>query len=213
MRNKIMFLSILFLFCGLFIAAKDIEILAVEGVMPMNNRNYSSNAIKLFDSAEKTIHILMLEGGYYPERPEGINQKVYLSLFRAVERGVDVKIILDNSGFNPSQTERNRKLGDYLSENKVKVYYDDPEVTTHSKTLIIDSLYSVIGSTNWSYSALERNNECSVLIKSSSVAKKYEEYFREVLNVSVLSGKEDEASSLFIKKKKTDAQDAEEVQE
>ena len=210
--NKIIYLCIFLLIC-VSIHSKDFELLFVEGVMPMNNRNYASNAIKLFDSAQKTIHILLLEGGYYPERPEGINLKIYQSLFRAVERGVDVRIILDNSGFNPSQTERNKKLGDFLFENKVKVYYDDPEVTTHSKTLIIDSIYSVVGSTNWSYHALEKNNESSILIKSVEVGKSYEKYFSEILEKSTLSGSEDKNSSLFIKKIKTDDKETEEAGE
>ena len=206
-------LTAISLFLCLTAFAGSLEVLPAEGVMPVNNRNYASNVIKLFDSAQKTIHILMLEGGYYPERPEGINLKLYQSMFRAIERGVDVKIILDNSGFNPSQTERNKKLGDFLADNKVNVYYDDPEVTTHSKTLLVDSIYSVVGSTNWSYHALEKNNECSVLIKSAAVSKKYEEYFDEVLKKATLSGSGDDKSSLFIKKNKAEEEATEEAGE
>ncbi|MGE3063170.1 MAG: phospholipase D-like domain-containing protein [bacterium] len=211
MIKRLIFFTVMLLSSLIF--CKDIEILSADGVMPMNNRNYASNAIKLFDSAQKTIHILMLEGGYYPERPEGVNLKLYQALFRAVQRGVDVKIIIDYSGFNPSQNVRNQKLGDFLASNNVKVYYDDPDVTTHSKTLIVDSLYSVIGSTNWSYHALEKNNECSVLIKSAAVALQYEKYFTDVLGNSKLSGSEDDKSSLFIKKEKTDESDSEEEAE
>lgn len=187
----------------------ELTVLESEGVMAVNNRNYAPNVIKLFDSAGKTIHILMLEGGYYPERPEGINLELYKSMFRALERGVDVKIILDNSGFNPSQTERNLKLGNFLAENGVQVYYDDPEVTTHSKTLIVDSIYSVVGSTNWSYHALEKNNECSVLIKSAAVAREYEKYFDVVLSKAKKSG-EEIGSSIFIRKEKTNDTETEE---
>lgn len=205
-KRIIMLLSVLL---ALSLSALELDTMKVEGVMPMNNRNYASNAIKLFDSAQKTIHILMLEGGYYPERPEGINLKLYQSLFRAIDRGVDVKVILDRSGFNPSQTERNEKLGDFLALNKVQVYYDDPEVTTHSKTLIVDTLYTVVGSTNWSYHALEKNNECSVLIKSVPVANEYEKYFSKVLEKSDLSGSDDDDASLFIKREQTGEESSE----
>lgn len=152
----------------------------VDGVFPLNNRNYAPNVIKLFDSAKSTIHIMLLEGGYYPERPDGVNMKLYNSLFNAVNRGIEVIVILDQSGFNPSQSLRNIKLGDYLKSGGVNVLYDDPDVTTHAKTLIIDSLYSVVGSTNWSYQALDKNNECSVMIKSKDVGTAYEEYFEKL---------------------------------
>ncbi|MEO0233823.1 MAG: phospholipase D-like domain-containing protein [candidate division WOR-3 bacterium] len=178
MKRLIFFLSI---FSFYFLFSDSLNFLPAEGAMTMNNREYSKNLLKLIKNSKKTIHIMMLEGGYYPERKEGVNQKIYESLFDAVKRGVDVKIILDQSGFNPNQSIRNKDLGDFLRSGGIKVYYDDPEATLHAKALIIDSVFVIVGSTNWSYQALDKNNEASILIKSDTLAHIYENYFSKIL--------------------------------
>lgn len=161
-----------------------IEFYDAEGVYPLNNRDYAPNVINLFRQAQNTIHIFMLEGGYYPNYPTGVNSQLYNTMFEAVQRGVDVKIVLDQAGYNPGQSLRNLELGEYLRSGGVDVYYDDPEATVHSKTLIVDSMYTIVGSTNWSYWALDKNNECSVLIKSRDIALEYEDYFAEIMSKS-----------------------------
>ncbi len=175
---------IIFILISLNLFTEELNFLPVEGALPLNNRDYTKNLIKLIKDSKKTIHIIMLEGGYYPERVDGINQKLYDELFDAVKRNVDVKIILDQSGFNPSQSQRNKDLGEYLKKGGVKVFYDDPEVTLHAKTIIIDSIFIIVGSTNWSYYALDKNNEASILIKSDSLAKIFEEFFNDVFKRS-----------------------------
>ena len=187
------YLIIILIFSFIFIFAEDslnviandsIKFIHSDGVFPVNNRDYVPAMIKLFDNAQKTIHILMLEGRYYPSHPEGANRQLYNALFEAVKRGVEVIIIIDQAGYAPSQTIKNKDFGDFLAQNGVKVFYDTPDTTTHAKTLIIDTLYTVVGSTNWSYYALDKNNECSIVIKSSDVAKEYEKYFNAILELS-----------------------------
>lgn len=158
--------------------------MSADGVFPVNNRTYVPNMIKLFGSAQKTIHVIMLEGNYFPDRPDGINMQLYNAMFDAAKRGVKVTVILDQSDFNMNQSKKNLDMGEFFRENGVNVLYDDPSTTTHAKTLIVDSLYTVVGSTNWSYYALEKNNESSVIIKSRLVAEVYEKYFDELKKTS-----------------------------
>ncbi len=187
MKKAVIILIISILATILFaeiIIENDIEYMDAEGVYPINNRDYTPNVIKLFRNAEKTIHIFMLSGGYYPNYPNGVNRQMYQVLFDAVKRGVEVQIVLDQAGYNPGQSYGNLALGEFLRSGGIDVYYDDPDETVHSKTLIIDSLYTIVGSTNWSYWALDKNNECSVIIKSINVALEYEEYFDYIMSKS-----------------------------
>jgi phosphatidylserine/phosphatidylglycerophosphate/cardiolipin synthase-like enzyme len=62
----------------------------------------------------------------------------------------------------------------------VTVIYDSPSQTTHTKVLIIDDERVLLGSTNWTYSALSNNNEVSVLIRSKEIAKELTAYFNKV---------------------------------
>lgn len=169
---------------GSTVNEKGIEYYPADGVYPLNNRDYAPNVINLFRQAQKSIHIFLLEGGYYPNFATGVNNQLYNAMFEAVQRGVEVQIVLDQAGYNPSQSLRNLELGEYLRSGGVDVYYDDPETTVHSKTLIVDSLYTIVGSTNWSYWALDKNNESSVLIKSAEVALEYEQYFADIMSQS-----------------------------
>lgn len=157
----------------------------VEGIAVINKRDYVPNMIKLFDNAQKTIHAVIYQTRYYEDYPDGTNRKMYKALFRAVERGVEVIIIADQSSWNPSSTMSNAKFGDFMEEHGVRVYFEPEDKTTHSKIVVVDSLYSVVGSTNWSFYALDRNDESAVIVKSERLAADYDDFFGTLLEFSV----------------------------
>jgi len=144
---------------------------------------------------------MMFSARYYTEKPrfagdmEHIpgthwsNTNVLLDdLVEASGRGVDVKLILDSSSWNESNTELNENFGRILVGRGVAVYMDDPEVTTHTKLILVDDDLVVVGSTNWSYYALDTNNETSVFLRSQEISRDYHEFFFEVLdNASLLT--------------------------
>lgn len=149
------------------------------------NRDYVPRMVELFDSAEKTIDIMMFSAGYYPDHPEGINQTLYKSIVRANRRGVRVRIILDASSWNPNNTRKNAMTADFFRRNGLEnVYFDPPDVTTHTKAAIIDTNKCVVGSTNWSYYALAHNNETSVLVDSRELGLQLLRIYEDLLNVS-----------------------------
>lgn len=155
-----------------------------ESVKVICNRDYGPALFNAITTAKESIHIVMYSGGYYPEHPEGINRRIYHALIAAKERDVDIKVILDASDWNPGNTEKNKLLEEYLEANGIPVWWDPPDVTTHSKCIIVDAHTVIVGSTNWTYYALVHNNEANVLIKSKPLAKQFESYFQDVLKVS-----------------------------
>jgi len=46
--------------------------------------------------------------------------------------------------------------------------------------MVVDGHLVLLGSTNWTFSALSNNNEASVLIRSKEVAKELLDYFNRV---------------------------------
>jgi len=158
--------------------------LPAEDVIPMPNRDYVPILHKALQNAKKSIHITMFTMRYYPDYPNDANSIIIGDLIAAKKRGVDVKIILDASNWNISNTVKNKDMGDSLRRAGIEVYYDPLNVTTHNKMLIIDGEITILGSHNWSFYALERNNEVSVLIKSKEVAKAFEQVFKEILDHS-----------------------------
>lgn len=150
-------------------------------VTSLNDANYFKTLHSLFLKAQKSIYIIMYRAIWYDKYPDSFSNKLIDSLIKARKRGVDVRVILDR----PFEDKRddgkeNEKVGSMLSNNDIKVYFDSKEITTHSKLIIIDERFVIVGSTNWSYSAISKNNETNALIDSKEVAKEYIKYFEEL---------------------------------
>lgn len=188
---------ILALFAVLFLLnVSGTEWLDVDGVYPINSRDYAPNAVKLFNMAEKTIKAVIYQARYYPDYndPGSSYNLMYDALINASKRGVEVSIIVDQSSWNASSTLKNEEFAEYMRQYGVKVYFEPPDITTHSKIVVVDNLYTIVGSTNWSFYALDRNNECSVIVKSGPVASAYDKYFERLL---MFSGEELTISDIY----------------
>ena len=129
------------------------------------------------------------------------NSQVYklcASLVDAKKRGVRVKIILDqNIDFSRRKKEdawqiedKNQNALKYFKENGIEVFYDTKNIYTHSKAIVVDEKIVISGSTNWTGSALNKNNEASTLIRSSELVKSFlrsEEHTSELQSHSFIS--------------------------
>ena len=147
-------------------------------VIPVVNDEYFDVLINEINNAEDSIHIVMYSSKFY-ETNNSVRQ-IEDALNSAVKRGVDVKIILDHSTWSgriTSVSKNNEIVKEYLEENGVEVKFDSLKKTTHVKMIVIDGKIVLIGSTNWTYSALERNNEANVLIKDLGIAEYFGNYF------------------------------------
>ncbi len=143
----------------------------------VNNRSYYPAVFDLFENAEKTINVIMYDMKYYDYDPETEESKLLSKLAQASLRGVEVKIILEQSDWNSDVNEDNYASGAYLMESGVLVRYDPMTITTHCKMMIIDSVYTLVGSTNWSKSAINYNNEANVLMTGNLIAEEFIDYF------------------------------------
>jgi len=160
----------------------------------LTNRDYFPVVHQLFEEAQESIQVMMFSARYYTEKPRHAGDIEHVpgtpwsdtnvllaDLVNAHQRGVDVVVILDSSNWNESNTELNEQFGRLMVEGGVAVFMDDPEVTTHCKLIVVDDQLTVVGSTNWSYYALDQNNETSVMIDSPEINRQYREFFQEVL--------------------------------
>jgi phosphatidylserine/phosphatidylglycerophosphate/cardiolipin synthase-like enzyme len=163
----------------------------------LTNRDYFPAVHQIFQEAQRSIQVMMFSARYYTEKPRFAVNYEHLpgapwsdtnvlldDLVDASKRDVDVQVILDNSDWNESNTELNEQFGRLMLAAGVAVYMDDPAVTTHCKLIVVDDDLTVVGSTNWSYYALDDNNETSVLLRSRDVNRDYREFFADVLSKS-----------------------------
>lgn len=95
------------------------------------------------------------------------------SLIHASKRGVDVKVILDATNTHTSTSKL--KL---LRQNGILVKTENYAGKLHSKSLIIDDIYTVIGSMNFSRSGDGANDENLLIIKNKDIALFYKIFFQ-----------------------------------
>jgi phosphatidylserine/phosphatidylglycerophosphate/cardiolipin synthase-like enzyme len=130
--------------------------------------------------AKKNIQMMMFEASYYQKYPSTPSNLLIQELIAAHKRGVRVEVILERGESTDRTSQRNFLTGKMLAREGVEVTFDPPTITTHTKLLVIDGETVILGSTNWTYSALTRNHEVSVLIRSPEMAKALTDYFRKV---------------------------------
>jgi len=144
-----------------------IEILGVY----FSPRGGCENAIiEWISRANRSIHILI-----YSFTLDSISD----AIIDAYERGVDVKIVLEQ--------EQITQYSEYwkLKETGVPVRNDTNPYSMHNKVMIVDKEIVITGSYNWSSSAENRNNENMIVIRSREIAEMYEREFERIWEESV----------------------------
>ena len=139
---------------------------------------YFETALTEINFAKVSIYLVMYLVSVNPNQPEAQPSQLLNALVKAKDRGVDVKVILDqNINFESDSldeavlTNKNQQSYEFLKRSGVPVFFDESQTFTHSKTLIIDNKTVLLGSTNWSKSALTRNHETNLLVRSEELAK------------------------------------------
>jgi len=147
------------------------------------NDNYAEVMLEQINLAKTSIYVVMYNMKAYDSNNSV--QQLEDALINAKKNGVDVKVILDQSNWGgkiTGGTKNNEKAKAYLEAGGIQVKWDSLKETTHVKMLLIDGKVVIIGSTNWTYSALQKNNEANVLIKDSDITTYFLEYFNYLWN-------------------------------
>ena len=181
------------LFPGAVKLATD-SILAGESlIVPLpetvGTENYPAVLIKLVSQARESIHVVMYRVSYYPQYQDSVTDNILDALIAASARGLDVRVYMDDCAFYESEAKANLQAARYLSDHGVEVRMDDPNITTHAKLVIIDQRTVILGSTNWNYYSLAKNNETDIaFIDFPDVATPYEAFFQELWRHGRLPG-------------------------
>jgi phosphatidylserine/phosphatidylglycerophosphate/cardiolipin synthase-like enzyme len=143
--------------------------------------HYGPAVLSLLDGARESVHVAMYRMSVYTAYSDSTSNALLEALVRAANRGLDVRVLLDDCKFYADSAAANLTSALYLHENGIPVRFDGPEETTHTKLLILDGRDVVLGSTNWNYYALERNVEANVaLLGMQEVASVFDDYFEDL---------------------------------
>lgn len=146
----------------------------------LRNREYAEALLQGIRNARKSI-ILSFYLFKVTDSRGNLPQKIAEELINARKRGVDTTVILERGSDNkdPLNAE-NRQTAALLHRGGVKVFFDSPTVTTHNKVAVIDSRHVYLGSHNLTQSALQHNNELSVVIDSPEMAAEVKAYLDQL---------------------------------
>jgi phosphatidylserine/phosphatidylglycerophosphate/cardiolipin synthase-like enzyme len=123
-----------------------------------------ANCTDLIDRALNTAkHTIYMQGYSFTSYPIG------RALVRAKDRGVKVKVILDQSNFVKGWFSE----GTYLMRHGIPIWNDNTLHIAHNKVLIIDQKIVETGSFNFTHAAQHHNAENVLIIYSPALAKQY----------------------------------------
>ncbi len=164
----------------------------IEDFAILNNEDYFDITHNLINGAKDNISIAMLDARYYddypihskkeprPEGPWSLTNFFRGDLDSALYKNVEVEYIYDYYEKKEKLEAQQSSFLLPLLKRNAKIYKDPGDYTTHCKLIIIDDEYVILGSTNWSYYALEENNESSIMLHSKQLNKFYRDYFEEI---------------------------------
>lgn len=125
-------------------------------IVPVFSPYEGHEIVEMIEGADSTIDI---------EVYAFTSRDIVEALERAKGRGVRIRIILDDI---------NKEMHDELLSKGFNVRYAPGAYkTTHSKIMIVDSKKLLVGSHNFSNSALYKNREASVIIADMKTIKEF----------------------------------------
>lgn len=131
---------------------------------------YYVTLISSLQSAERRAWI---SAAYFVPTPEEKEE-----LIAAAERGVDVRLLVAGSSDSQMAVEAARSHYDDLLDAGIKIY-EATTVVLHSKTVVIDGVWSAIGSSNFDYRSVIHNAEVDAIVLGAETGAEMERIFVE----------------------------------
>lgn len=153
-------------------------------VVPIGAGQYLARVGPVIDAAKSRIWVTMYQVGWDDSSSSDIYRLV-AKLAAAQARGVDVRVVLEDSDWNDDLDAANRAAAAELRDRNIDVRFDAEATTTHAKMLIADDDAVALYSGNWLYTGLENNHEAGAIVTDAALAAQAAAYFTGIWNVSL----------------------------
>ncbi len=130
----------------------------------------------LLSQAQEEILAALSDLRRYPE--EGPTAVLVEALAQAAARGLTVRVLVERSSSDLLFEQREALR--FLASYGVDVREDTPEVTLHTKFLVVDRRWVVVGSTHWTYTALTESVQVDLAIDCPELAGLLAQFFHLV---------------------------------
>ncbi|MCX7957615.1 MAG: phospholipase D-like domain-containing protein [Deltaproteobacteria bacterium] len=137
----------------------------------VNNKDYLPLLKKIIQNARQNIIIL------HQEFLTGATlDQLQNDLADAKKRGVDIRILLEKD------VDGNKQRVDSLKSSGIDAALDSSSKTLHLKLVLSDNKHLLLGSTNFSYSSFQFNNEVNIYVNENETVSKFYEYANAILS-------------------------------
>ena len=177
---KIISKSLISVFLGVLLfslVVKPAEVTITPLLDTPDNRTYYDELLESVKKAETSLNVVMATANYYPDYPGGLQSQLYDALVSAKSRGVRVRIVLDESNWSEGVNKTNKNTARHLRNRGLEVKFDDPEVTTHAKMIIVDKEIVFLGSSNWNFPTYTETYQSNIKLVSRKIARFYSQFF------------------------------------
>lgn len=134
---------------------------------------YSSVVIELIDTAATEVLACLSDVRIYAGN--GATAGLLQALAAAADRGAQVKVLAEARETGPGPDQRAALA--YLEQRGVTVRWDAPDVTLHTKFLVVDRRWVVAGSTHWTLSALTRSVQLDLAVEDERLGDAFGRFF------------------------------------
>jgi phosphatidylserine/phosphatidylglycerophosphate/cardiolipin synthase-like enzyme len=133
------------------------------------SEDYHTTALRLIAAARVRVTVALYVARLDDDGPV---EQLMSALSAAARRGVTVRVVLDRGkDWRTGEVDpKHLEVAERLQRGGVRVVLDEAERTTHAKVLVVDDRHVVVGSHNWTRSALAANREWSLLIDDPQIA-------------------------------------------
>ncbi|HEY1724299.1 MAG TPA: phospholipase D-like domain-containing protein [Steroidobacteraceae bacterium] len=133
---------------------------------------YYATLISAIRSA--STHVWVTAAYFVPTHQE------HRALKRAARAGIDVRLLLpSHSDSPPALAAQQSHYADLLAAG-VKIYERDDGIL-HSKTVVVDGVWSIVGSSNFDHRSVLFNDEVDAVVISGATGTQLEQYFQQDL--------------------------------
>ena len=111
------------------------------------------------------------------------DEKMITTLVAAAKRGVEVVLLIPGAIDHNLVRQASRSEFGRLLKSGVQIYEYRPALL-HAKTMVVDGIWSTVGSTNLDYRSFALNEELNVAIYDEATARRLEQVFEQDLSNS-----------------------------
>jgi len=152
---------------------KGKQLIRVIGSAPAKGMPlYYATLVSAIQHAEKEIY---LSSAYFVPTHD---QKTIL--IQAAKRGVDIHLLLPGISDSAVAIRVQRSHYEDLLENHIRIYESNSEIL-HAKTVTMDGVWSVVGSSNFDYRSAASNHEIDIVVLGTATAAALKEKFKQDL--------------------------------